>query len=173
MNNEVLVAMARYTPVESPLEHRESLVARQRRKGFGAIEPEHDLPLDPTAKASRALNAHVEVSEAGLGVNGVLRVVQFYTAPHGTKRRANAGDDRPCLQAQPALPQEAFKSRLREVRNDQDRSVRTKPRASSSVSTANRLWVSAAASANVAISEAVALLGGPTSASTSSAISSR
>ena len=172
MHDQVLVAMAGDTPIQPPLKHRKTLVAWQRREGLHPVKEKHNLLVNPPSEIARALHAHVEIGKALIGLNRVLCVVQGNSTANGLECRLDPRDHRTGAKAQAALPQTPVKSRRRQVFDDQVRSARAKPRVSSSFSTASRLCVSAAVSANVATSAAVAALGGTQSEKTRAAISS-
>jgi len=103
VDDEVLVAMVRNTPIEPPFEHWKTLRTRQWRKRLRVIEPKHRLSGNPPPYAQRSADAHVEIDKRLVGLNRVLRVVKRDTALDRWQWRPDVCDERSGPQTQAAL----------------------------------------------------------------------
>src|SRR2546428_7829180 len=77
MHDQILVAVVADAPVESPFQHCEGLIDRQRLERQRSVEPEQNLRLHPTSEAARWSDAHVKIGEALPILDRVIRVMPY------------------------------------------------------------------------------------------------
>ena len=93
VEDQILVAVRRNTPVEPPLEHREGLVEGQRRKRQITIDEKMGLRLQPPADIAGPAHSYVEIGKGLAFLGWIFRVLQRNPADDGRQTRLDAGDD--------------------------------------------------------------------------------